>query len=104
MTSSTKGEGIFQIKRWLGLNESEDGDTRLKLGVAAQMRNWKITNGGSLQIRPGTKTLFSFTGAVRGLWSGNVAGAGLFVWSADPTRLKVAPVSKPKPQPDPHPA
>ena len=32
-------ESVFQIKKWLGLNESADGDKRLKLGEAAQVQN-----------------------------------------------------------------
>ena len=34
---------ILQIKKWLGLNESPDGDTGLKTGEAAEMRNFRIT-------------------------------------------------------------
>ena len=32
-------EQIFRIQKWLGLNENPDGDTKLKLGEAAVMRN-----------------------------------------------------------------
>lgn len=46
-------EKVFTISQWLGLNENPDGDTRLKLGEAAVMRNFKITRDGSLQKRPG---------------------------------------------------
>lgn len=47
-------EKVFQIKVFSGLNESPDGDTKLKLGEAAAMQNWKITRDGNLQRRPGT--------------------------------------------------
>ena len=49
-TSETK---IYQIKKWLGLNESPDGDTHMKMGEAAEMRNFRITAENHLQIRPG---------------------------------------------------
>lgn len=80
--SGNAATSVFQIKKWLGINEHADGDTRLKLGEAAEMRNWRITDGGSLQIRPGTKTLFDFDSPVRGMWSGNVKGKQLFVVAA----------------------
>lgn len=50
----TSDERIFQIKKWLGLNENPDGDTKLKMGEAAVMRNFKITRDGNLQRRPGS--------------------------------------------------
>lgn len=47
-------ERVFQIKNWLGMNENPDGDTKLTLGEAAVMRNFKITRDGNLQRRPGS--------------------------------------------------
>lgn len=47
-------EKIFQIKSWGGLNENPDGDTKLKLGEAAVMRNFRVTRDGNLQRRPGS--------------------------------------------------
>ncbi len=73
---------VFQIKRFLGVNETDSGDTRLKLGEAAEMRNWCITSDGSLRIRPGTKTILSFDGAVHGMWYGSVAGQHHFICAA----------------------
>lgn len=82
---------VFQIKKWLGINEHADGDTRLKMGEAAEMRNWRITDGGSLQVRPGSKTMLEFGSPVRGMWSGYVKGehvmvcaSGGRVWLIDP--------------------
>lgn len=46
-------EKVFRIQEFLGLNESPDGDTKLKLGEASVMRNFKITRDHSLQKRPG---------------------------------------------------
>jgi len=61
---------IFQIKRWLGLHESPEGDTRLKLGEAAELRNWRITSEGSLQIRKGTEMVRKFGARSNGDWVG----------------------------------
>ena len=51
--SGASNEKIYSIPKWLGLNEHPDGDTRLKLGEASQMVNWKITRDGNLKRRPG---------------------------------------------------
>ena len=32
---------VYKIQKFLGLNESPDGDTQLKLGEASEIRNWK---------------------------------------------------------------
>lgn len=72
-SESTK---IYQIRKWLGLNESPDGDTGLKMGEASAMRNFSITRENHLQIRPGYAPVCTLAeGApVRGLWSGYVNG------------------------------
>lgn len=48
-------EKIFQLKQWGGLNENPDGDTKLKLGEASVMTNWKVTRDGNLKRRPGSE-------------------------------------------------
>ena len=82
---------MFQIKKWLGLNENPDGDTRLKLGEAAEMRNWRITPNGSLQIRPGTEKVRKFgafvdnewvPAPVHGMWYGFVGTGHHFLVAA----------------------
>lgn len=52
-------EKVFRIQEFLGLNESPDGDTKLKLGEASVMRNFKITRDHSLQKRPGLDSIIS---------------------------------------------
>lgn len=74
---------IFTIKKFLGINESRDGDTQFKMGEASSMDNWRVTPQYHLSIRPGLKTLWSFTGAVRGLWSGELGGSTKLVAAAD---------------------
>ena len=46
-------EKVYSIGKWLGLNESPDGDTHLKMGEASKMVNFKITRDGNLKRRPG---------------------------------------------------
>lgn len=76
-------KSVFRINKWLGLNESPDGDTGLKTGEAALMRNFRITREQHLQIRPGYAPVCTLAEAdeggaqhpVRGMWHGYVAGA-----------------------------
>lgn len=69
-------ERIFQIQRWLGVNENPDGDTKLKMGEAAEMRNFRVTRDGNLQKRPGTKAVLTVESgaAIDAVWTGYVAG------------------------------
>lgn len=71
-----ENKSIFQLKKWLGLNESPDGDTGLKMGEAAVMRNFLITRENHLQIRPGYAPVCTLSegNPVRGMWHGYVAG------------------------------
>lgn len=50
-------ESVYSIKRWLGVNEAEEGESTLKNGEAAKMRNFRVTSGGALQKRPGSKNV-----------------------------------------------
>lgn len=74
--ASTSEMKIFQIKAWLGLNGSPDGDTHMKLGEAAEMRNFRITAENHLQIRPGYGPICTLSSGsnVQGMWSGYVKG------------------------------
>ena len=44
---------VFSVQKWYGLNEHPDGDTRLRMGEASKMINWRITRDGNLKLRPG---------------------------------------------------
>ena len=50
-------ERIYQIKRWLGVNEAQEGEASLKMGEAALMRNFKVTAGGALKKRAGSRNI-----------------------------------------------
>lgn len=56
---------ILSIREFLGLNENPDGDTTLKDGEMAEMRNFRITQDKHLQIRAGSKTVLSLADAAR---------------------------------------
>lgn len=73
---TSDGTSIYKLTKWLGLNESPDGDTGLKLGEAAVMRNFRITREGHLQIRPGYASVCTLNegSPVRGMWYGYVNG------------------------------
>ena len=86
---------VYKLQKFLGLNESADGDTQLKLGEASEMRNWQVTPQYHLRVRPGYKTIRQFDGPIRGMWTGYVAGelkticaadGGIWELSEDPIR------------------
>lgn len=55
--NSSVQKSVYKIGKFLGVNENPDGDTNLKVGEAAKMRNFKITDGQALQKRPGSKNI-----------------------------------------------
>ena len=59
-------EAVYQIKKWLGVNEALEGEASLKMGEAALMRNFKVTAGGALKKRVGSRN-------IAGLMSGYTA-------------------------------
>lgn len=73
---ATTNEKVFPIKAFLGLNQNPDGDTKLKMGEAAAMDNFRVTRDRNLQRRPGTKTVVNLgtENPVKGLWVGYVGG------------------------------
>jgi hypothetical protein len=73
---------VYKIQKFLGLNESPDGDTQLKMGEASEMRNWRVTNQNHLKVRPGFRSVRQFDGPVRGMWSGYVGGEHKVVCAA----------------------
>ena len=81
--SAISRDSIISIRTFLGLNENPDGDTALKDGELSQCRNFRITQDGHLQIRPGTKTILRLglqdDGALDGAWYGMVGGQSLLL-------------------------
>ncbi|MBQ2330566.1 MAG: hypothetical protein II387_07390 [Oscillospiraceae bacterium] len=62
-------ESVFAVKRWRGVNEAEEGEAALRNGEGAVCKNFRVTSGGALKKRPGSKT-------VAGLLSGYTATTG----------------------------
>lgn len=54
MQSGTK---MFTVDKFLGINEAADGYTELKMGQASEMKNFLITDGFNLKMRPGVKRM-----------------------------------------------
>ena len=54
MKSGTK---MFTVDKFLGINEAADGFTELKMGQASEMKNFLITDGFNLKMRPGVKRM-----------------------------------------------
>lgn len=50
-------EKVYTIRRFLGVNEAEEGEATLKIGEASAMRNFRVTAGGALQKRPGSQNV-----------------------------------------------
>lgn len=73
---ATTNEKVYSLSAFKGLNQNPDGDTKLKMGEAAEMTNWRVTRDGNLQRRPGTKTLVNTetNKPIKGLWVGFVSG------------------------------
>lgn len=69
---SNAKEIIYTIDRFRGINESADGSAEAKRGEASYMRNYRITDGGALAVRPGMKLLPSYDveSPIRAMWGG----------------------------------
>lgn len=74
--NASTSEKVFSLTAFLGLNQNPDGDTKLKLGEAADMYNFRVTRDRNLQRRPGTKTMTDTetNKPIKGLWNGFVSG------------------------------
>ena len=53
--AAQNGTQMFTVDKFLGINESGDGDTELKLGEASRMENFTITDAYNLALRPGVR-------------------------------------------------
>lgn len=63
------------VDKFLGINESIDGETELKAGEASTCENWYITDGLNLETRPGVRKYHSdgrTPGQIMAAWSGKI--------------------------------
>lgn len=65
---------IFTVDKFLGLNESADGDTELKLGEASKIENFDITDNYNLKLRGGVRKIKDMGGKILQLKTGNIGG------------------------------
>lgn len=79
-------ERVFTATKWLGLNQAGDGDTNLKMGEAAEMVNFRITQDGKLKKRPGMKKALEFLDHtdISNVWHGYVDGDEVTAIAAKP--------------------
>ena len=78
MSANTK---IFTVDKFLGLNESADGTTELKLGEASVCENFYITDGYNLKSRTGA-AVYCRAGngyQIAGFWRGLLGNQQCFV-------------------------
>lgn len=67
----------YAIRQFRGVNENTDGDANIRHGEAAKMLNYRITDGGALQVRPGVDLKIRFPKdypQVAGVYVGNAQG------------------------------
>ena len=65
-------EKIFTVDRFLGLNESVDSATELKLGEASKIENFNITDDYNLKTRSGVTKIFHDCTTIKAIWEGFV--------------------------------
>lgn len=72
--AAQSGTKMFTVDKFLGINESGDGDTELKMGEASKMENFTITDAFNLKLRPGIKRVDFHTerepAQILAMWSG----------------------------------
>lgn len=74
---------IFKVDKFLGLNESCDSATELKMGEASKIENFCITDGYNLRSRPGIRrygSSYLTWNAGDLLWKGYVEGREYLLW------------------------
>lgn len=71
-----------EISKFLGVNDSSDGQLGLILGEATNMYNFRVTNNFKLKEREGYKTQISgLTSGVKGMWYGKLNGTYFFLFA-----------------------
>ena len=69
---------VFSVQKWYGLNEHPDGDTRLRMGEASTMVNWRITRDGNLKLRPGQEFVAGLNTTYTAVYDTNLSQIGTF--------------------------
>lgn len=64
---------VYRVDKFLGLNESADGETELKAGEASVCENFYITDQYNLKSRPGVAPRFITESPIIAMWTGTLA-------------------------------
>ena len=82
---------MYTVDKFLGINQSADAKTKLRMGEASEMVNFTVTDGFNLKLRPGLRRVVQYastTSTIFGSWAGKVGGDDLFaVYARDPERF-----------------
>ena len=76
--SARTSDKVFTVAKWYGLNEHPDGDTRLRMGEASQMVNWRVTRDGNLKLRPGQEFVAGLGGTYEAVMDSTLKIIGQF--------------------------
>ena len=79
------------LDRFLGINETDSGDTQLAFGEASDMVNYRITDNYKLKQIEGYASLFDSISAdsIQGQWYGSIGGVFYHLFACDGTLYKV---------------
>lgn len=77
---------VFNVDKFLGLNEAADGYTELKMGEASRIENFDITEGLNLKTRPGVRRVAEIDtgGTILATWSGKLEGRDMLILAVRP--------------------
>lgn len=81
---SNASQLTYRIDKFRGVNEAAEGGVNLKVGEAARMQDYRITDDGGLKVRGGFKHMFghmsgTIQNAVRYMASGIVQGVEMII-------------------------
>lgn len=79
---------MYTVDKFLGINQSADAKTKLRMGEASEMVNFTVTDGFNLKLRPGLRRVLESTSSTSNIfsaWAGKLGGDDLFaVYARDP--------------------
>lgn len=73
---------ITTIKSFLGINMNKTGETQLKLGEAAEMKNFRITKDYKLEKMYGYEVLYNPNARIRANWVGKLGNTEMNIYVA----------------------
>lgn len=82
---------IYNIRKFKGLNENENGDSALKDGEASKMLNFRVTDDGALTPRPTLSKISELVSGtpIQSMWSGYLDGKQRLFVAANGTLFEI---------------